>query len=101
MSGDDRLRDMARALTEHGRPWTEDEYLALGETLDRVELLDGDLHMSPAPTRRHQRISRRLANALEAADPDLDVDVEVNVRLRPGTIVVPDIVVSRHTDLDR
>ena len=32
MSHDDRLPDMALALTEHLRPWTEDEYLALGET---------------------------------------------------------------------
>jgi Uma2 family endonuclease len=100
MSDDDRLRDMALAVTEHGRPWTEDEYLALGETLDRVELVDGDLHMSPSPTRRHQRISRRLANVLEAAAPDFDVDVDVNIRLRHGRILIPDVVLSRHGNLD-
>lgn len=100
MSDDDRLRDMALALTEHGRPWTEDEYFALGETPDRVELDDGDLHMSPFPIRLHQRIGRRLANILETAGPDFDVDTDVNIRLRPGRILVPDVVLSRRAPLD-
>lgn len=100
MSDDDRLRDMALALTEHRHPWTEDEYFALGETSDRVELDDGDLHMSPSPIRLHQRIARRLANVLEAAGPEFDVDTDVNVRLHPGRIFIPDVVLSRRVALD-
>jgi Uma2 family endonuclease len=102
MSDDDRLRDMALALTEHGRPWTEDDYFALEETVDRIELFDGSLVVTPAPNVRHQRISRRLANLLdpEAAAVGLDVDLAVNLRLRTGRIFVPDLVVYRPVDLN-
>ncbi|MET8042939.1 Uma2 family endonuclease [Micromonospora sp. NPDC005215] len=93
---------MTAAVFDHGGPWTEEEFLALGETQDRVELFDWSLHVTPGPTPRHQRISRKLGNILEAAAEAADLELleAVNVRLRPGRIPIPDLVVTNAVDLD-
>ncbi|MDG4806102.1 Uma2 family endonuclease [Micromonospora sp. WMMD1120] len=93
---------MTAAVFNHEGPWTEEEYLALGETQQRVELFDGSLHVTPAPTPRHQRISRRLGNIFEKAAEATGLELleAVNVRLRPGRIPIPDLVLTNPIDLD-
>jgi Uma2 family endonuclease len=87
------------AIDPHGGPWTEDDYFALGESNERIELIDGSLYMTPAASSKHQTCSRYLANLLDEAAPlGFDVIEAVNVRLGRDRILIPDIVVTTRLD---
>jgi Uma2 family endonuclease len=83
-------------------PLTEEEFLAFGETQERIELFDGSLFVTPAPTPRHQHISSELMVALRPAarKAGLYVLEAVNVRLRPSRIPIPDLAITDPIDFD-
>src|SRR6266536_3781722 len=90
---------MTSVALDHAGPWTEADYLALPETRQRIELLDGSLLVTPAPSSDHQQLARRLANLLEAAAPaELEVVEAVNVRVAPSKLLIPDLLVTRRLE---
>ena len=57
---------MSTAAPEHVGPWTETDYFALDATAERIELLDERLLVGPAPSKRHQHLSRQPMPSIRA-----------------------------------
>jgi Uma2 family endonuclease len=93
---------MSSAIFGRALPMTEEEFLALGESPERLELFDGSLLGTPAPTPRHQHISSELKFALRssARQAGLYVHEAINVRLRPGRVPIPDLAITSMIDFD-
>lgn len=76
---------------------TEQEFLDLPESTERVELLDGEVLVSPSPSRRHQRVLLDLAAALHAwarQHPPAAVGIAPqDIRFGPSRILQPDAFV--------
>ncbi|MDV9186848.1 Uma2 family endonuclease [Streptomyces sp. SR27] len=81
----------------HIGPWTLDDVLALDEdSTQRIELVGGQLMMSPAPGLAHQRASHRLHNLLEQAAEAAGAEVEVFEAINiivPDGLLIPDLAV--------
>src|SRR5258707_12358189 len=70
-TGKETKREMS-ILPDMGMPntMTEAEYAALPEEESRrIEVVHGYVIVCESPTPQHQRVARRLANALEVAPP--------------------------------
>ena len=68
-----------------------------------IEIVDGMVVVSPSASKRHNRLARILANALDAAArPDWNADTDFDVRLQdaPLTNRRPDVVVYRADTID-
>jgi Uma2 family endonuclease len=76
--------------------WTEEQCAG-------IEIVDGMVVVSPSPSKRHNRLARILANALDGAcGPDWNADTDFDARLQdvPLTNRRPDVVVYRADTLD-
>ena len=81
-------------------PFTYREFALLPEDGNkRWELIDGDFFVSPAPSSRHQTVSRKLQQALmtQLEDPGIAqvFDAPVDVILTDTDVVEPDLVIIR------
>lgn len=77
---------------------SEAEYLALPETMTRMELIDGELVVPPAPHQVHQHIVGRLYRVLSTwadglPEPPFVGLAPLDVRIAPGRIVQPGLFV--------
>jgi Uma2 family endonuclease len=85
---------------------SEEEFLALPETLDKVELIDGEVFVAPSPTYGHQWIAGKLFVALSVwadarTEPVTVGHAPSDIRFAPGRILQPDIYVAHgHVPLD-
>ena len=83
-------------------PTTADELEAIPEDGNRYEIIDGELFVSPAPSRSHQRALMLLALRLAPYAQELGLELlpaPTDVRASHKTQVQPDLLVlPRHFD---
>ncbi|WP_246258003.1 Uma2 family endonuclease [Amycolatopsis anabasis] len=87
--------DIDYLLPKHHGEWTVEDVLALPEDNgNRIELVDGALLVTPAPTSGHQRLLHRLQLRMDAAvPPGTELLPGVNIRLGERRLLIPDFVV--------
>jgi Uma2 family endonuclease len=83
-----------------GLRMTADEYLALGETQERYELIDGIVFMSPSPSMLHQRIKAAILFQLMQSAPECVAVADTDVRFGPALVYCPDVVAYAPGKLD-
>jgi Uma2 family endonuclease len=83
---------------------TAEQYAAWSEEqCAGIEIVDGMVVVSPSASKRHNRLARLLANALDAAaGPDWNADTDFDVRLQdvPLNNRRPDVTVYRADTID-
>jgi Uma2 family endonuclease len=77
--------------------WTEEDYLALGETKNKIELIDGGLWVSPSASNPHNDMLAGLISVMRraASASGLRAHLTSNLQLGHGRFVIPDIAVGR------
>ena len=92
--------DMATELS-WGAPLTEDDMAEMPDDGHRYELIDGVLIVSPSPSLGHQRCVVSMLLLLHAGrHPEHEVlPAPFDVRFSRTTVVQPDVLVARQTDL--
>lgn len=96
--------EIANLFPKQGE-WTEADYFRLPESNKIIELSEGRLIISPAPTDQHQKISFKLSllvgNHVLSNNLGEVRYAPVDVRLKKGIIRQPDIVFMSNEHLNR
>jgi len=81
------------------RPFTAHDYYRLPEAGPRYQLIEGELHMAPAPNRYHQTISRNIEKILLDFLDDHPLGIVYNapfdVQLTDTNVYQPDVLFLR------
>jgi Uma2 family endonuclease len=88
------------SVIPHGRPFTVDDLEGFPEDGNRYELIDGMLHVSPAPVPWHQLVLGEIFVLLRAASPPdlLALFAPVDVQPDRSNSLQPDVLVARRSD---
>lgn len=89
-------------LGYNGLRMTADEYLALGETFERYELIDGVVVMTPSPAPAHNEIAAELVVQLgtfSSRTRAVRLFPETDLRLSPSQVYRPDLCAYRAAGL--
>lgn len=84
---------------------TYEDYVLLPNDLNRYEILEGELTVTPAPGTKHQRVSANLFKLLSSHIDDRDLGklfyAPIDLILDPTTILQPDLlfVFSAHQQI--
>ena len=81
-----------------GLTMTADEYLALGETPERYELIHGVVCMTPSPGADHGAIAVEVTSQLRNAGFRAFADIDL--RLSPETVYRPDVCAYRRERIE-
>ncbi|MCA9573008.1 MAG: Uma2 family endonuclease, partial [Myxococcales bacterium] len=78
----------------------EDDFLALPHSSEKLELVDGEVVVTPGPTWHHQTLAAGLYDTLRAwtrtvGPPWVVRFGPLDLRLAPGRIVQPDLLLLR------
>jgi Uma2 family endonuclease len=95
MTAPHELEDVLLELLPPQGSWSEDEYLWLTDSTNRLlEFTDGDIEVLPKPTDEHQSISRCLLFAFAAAIAPHGVIQysPLRLRIRPRKFREPDLL---------
>lgn len=91
---DEMEENVALTIPMHWGDWTADDFFALGETEARMELVDGNLVLSPSPSVDHQRVERQLLRAFADLGPGFEAFAEIDVELGRALVRRPDVLVA-------
>jgi Uma2 family endonuclease len=70
---------------------TAAEFRQLPETTERIELIDGEIFMSPSPRNPHQKVTFRIASFLDGLDKGEVIISPMDVYLSDEVAVQPDV----------
>jgi len=95
--------EIAKLFPRQGE-WTEEKYFSLPETNKVVELVDGDIIVSPSPTGKHAiaviELATALKNHIDKHKLGVVLTAPMDVRLRKNLIRQPDVLFIRADNKD-
>lgn len=94
--------DGCLVVSRDDRSFTRDDLARMPEDGHRYELIDGTILVTPAPTPRHQMVSREVFLRLDRACPAhlITLYAPLDVALTLDTVLQPDLLVARRSDFD-